>query len=121
LQEVRELRANRASVFASVRFHDAYIGEFSPKFMPNSRPSTVRDGTELAKAKGVPVDSLLDFTRNKALCLWHKESTPSLTYYPETNTFYCFGCGEHGDSVALYRKLNNCDFKTALKDLNKLS
>lgn len=29
-------------------------------------------------------------------CCFHSEDTPSLRWYEETNTYYCFGCGKGG-------------------------
>ena len=31
----------------------------------------------------------------------HEDSTPSFVLYPENNSYYCFGCGEWGDSIDL--------------------
>ena len=31
------------------------------------------------------------------LCPFHNEKTPSFTVFPQTNSFYCFGCGAGGD------------------------
>lgn len=50
------------------------------------------------------------------LCPFHIEKTPSFTIYPD-NRFKCFGCGEHGDSIAFIMKTEGCDFITAVKKL----
>lgn len=38
-----------------------------------------------------------------AKCPIHDEDTPSMRFYEETNTFYCFGCRAGGDVIALHR------------------
>lgn len=35
-------------------------------------------------------------TRNRILCQFHSEATPSMVLYPETGTFRCYGCGKYG-------------------------
>lgn len=37
-------------------------------------------------------------------CLFHLEAEPSLCVYPETNSFYCFGCGAAGDVITFAAK-----------------
>ncbi|MDL2215982.1 DNA primase [Ruminococcaceae bacterium OttesenSCG-928-N02] len=51
------------------------------------------------------------------LCPFHNEKTPSFTVYPDTNSFYCFGCGAAGDVIGFVRKMNNLDYVEAVKFL----
>ena len=51
------------------------------------------------------------------LCPFHNEKTPSFTVYPETQSFYCFGCGAGGDAVGFIRKIENLDYMDAVKSL----
>jgi len=41
----------------------------------------------------------LKVKNNKCICPFHSDGEPSLTFYPETNSFYCFGCNSGGDVV----------------------
>ncbi len=51
------------------------------------------------------------------LCPFHNEKTPSFTVYPETQSFYCFGCGAGGDAVGFIRRIENLDYIDAVKYL----
>lgn len=51
------------------------------------------------------------------LCPFHSEKTPSFVVYPETQSFYCFGCGAGGDVISFVKKINNVDYVEAVKTL----
>jgi len=51
------------------------------------------------------------------LCPFHKEKTPSFHVSVERNTWHCFGCGLGGDGFSFIEKIENVDFKGALKIL----
>ncbi len=57
----------------------------------------------------------------KCLCPFHSERTPSCTVYPETDSFYCFGCGAGGDVVTFIMKIENLDYYEAIKFLAEKS
>lgn len=51
-----------------------------------------------------------DKRRPQIKCPFHEERHPSFTTYPETNSWYCFGCGKGGNVfnfVKEYKKLDN--------------
>jgi len=120
VEQVKEERAARVSVFESVIFHEEYLDKFEPKVIPNSRPISAKDDSDKERAKAYPIDRLMRFDKKKACCIWHNEKTPSLNYYPKTNSVYCFGCGKYGDAIDVYREIHQCDFKTAVSELKKL-
>lgn len=119
VEDIKDERADRISVFESVIFHDKYIDEMTPKQVPNSLVKP-KDDSRLERAKSYPINQLMQFQHKKTCCLWHNEKTASLAYYPKTNSVYCFGCGKYGDAVDVYRAIHDCDFKTAVKELNDL-
>lgn len=49
------------------------------------------------------------------LCPFHNEKTPSFTVYPETASYYCFGCGAGGDVINFVRNIENLDYIEAVK------
>ena len=51
------------------------------------------------------------------LCPFHGEKTPSFTVYPETASFYCFGCGAGGDVITFTKKIENLDYIDAVRFL----
>ena len=51
------------------------------------------------------------------LCPFHNEKTPSFTVYPETQSYYCFGCGAGGEAVNFIRGVEHLDFTEAVRFL----
>ena len=51
------------------------------------------------------------------LCPFHGEKTPSFNVYPQSNSFYCFGCGVGGDIITFVEKIENLDYFEAVKFL----
>lgn len=55
------------------------------------------------------------------LCPFHNEKTPSFTVYPDTRSFYCFGCGAGGDVISFVRRIENLDYIEAVKAVAQLA
>lgn len=70
-----------------------------------------RLGLQVARKKTVPV---------KAICPFHKDSTPSLNLYEQSSRvdrahYHCFSCGAHGDVIDLVRGVKGLDFRGAIE------
>ncbi len=51
------------------------------------------------------------------LCPFHNEKTPSFAVYPDSGSFYCFGCGAGGDGVSFLMRMERLDYVEAVKSL----
>lgn len=78
----------------------------------------------IQQAKEVPIESLVDQRlrivgqRLYGLCPLHHEKTSSFVVYKATNTAWCFGCQQGGDTIKLTQLLHGYSFKEAVKYLN---
>ncbi len=76
-----------------------------------------------------PIDSVISSyvqlkKRGRTLvcnCPFHSEKTPSFTVFPDTQSFYCFGCGAGGDVITFIMKAENLDFLEAVRLLAERS
>ena len=131
LEDVKIEREHIATLWGDYSFHDMYIEHFTKPSLPTdtsgkARPQSNSDD-RLERAKSVLCTQLLPFRRAgrlmKTECLWHKDSDPSLTYYPEKNNCYCFVCGKYADSVDIYMHTHNLSgtngFLQAIKELTQ--
>ena len=55
-----------------------------------------------------------------AICPFHIENKASFTINTQKNLWYCFGCGEGGDTIKLYMKMKNVNFVKAIDELSTL-
>jgi len=93
------------------------LHEDAVKFAPLQTGIGKINDAMIARAKDVPIDTLLDIGRNNIECLWHDDRSPSLSYHKKGNFVKCFACDEYADSIKVYQKINNCDFKTAVIEM----
>jgi len=81
-----------------------------------------KDKVDLAAIKQIPITRYLAFNNSGfTKCLWHNDTNASLYYnnfdskYP--NTCHCFSCNHTYDVISVYMRINNVDFKLAIKRL----
>jgi DNA primase len=53
-------------------------------------------------------------------CPFHDDRSPSFVVYPETQSFYCFGCREHGDVLSFLMRMEHLTFPEALEVLREI-
>lgn len=55
----------------------------------------------------------------KGCCPFHGEKTPSFYVNPQTNLYYCFGCGVKGNPITFLREFERMSFKEAVDYLSE--
>jgi hypothetical protein len=73
--------------------------------------------SDIESARQYPITNMIQFTRNKALCIFHPDKNPSLHYLPKTNRVKCHACGEGGDAIRVFMHLNNVNFIQAIRSM----
>lgn len=76
-------------------------------------------GEKIAQAKKVPIGVILNQPTTQGMmltCPFHEDKHPSLKVNKD-NSWYCFQCGEHGDSIDMIIKLYSFSFKEAVERL----
>ena len=73
---------------------------------------------QLQFLRAIPIEDLasrlgLDVRHHKALCPFHNDHHASLSFNVRKNTYRCFVCDAHGDTIDLVRHLLNKDFQQA--------
>ena len=53
----------------------------------------------------------------KGLCPFHDERSPSFQVSPAKGLWYCFGCGEGGDTIDFVRRIDSLTFAEAVEKL----
>lgn len=57
----------------------------------------------------------------KCSCPFHSEKTPSCVIYPDSESFYCFGCGAGGDVITFVMRISNLSYIEAVRLLAERS
>ena len=75
---------------------------------------------DITQAREVPVSAIVAVSLKKAgqtcvgHCPLHDDKSPSFHVYPNTNSWYCFGCKRGGDTIAFIRLRYGLSFRDAM-------
>lgn len=74
------------------------------------KPISLMEKYEIQKLRELPIEGVaerlgLTVSHHKALCPFHDDSHPSLSFKTATNRYRCFVCGAHGGPIDLAMKL----------------
>ena len=75
----------------------------------------IRDNNDIESVIGSYIDLKRRGKNLVGLCPFHNEKTPSFTVYPDTASYYCFGCGAGGEVINFIRNIENLDFIESVK------
>ena len=78
------------------------------------------DQSDIQKLRSLPIEGVaerlgLRVSRHKALCPYHQDSHPSLSFSPSRNGFKCFVCDAHGGTIDLTMRVLNLPFLEACR------
>lgn len=82
------------------------------------------DKFDIMKLNELPIEQVaealgLSVTRHRALCPFHNDSNPSLTFSVRKNRYRCFVCGACGGPIDLVMRYLHKDFLSACKWLSE--
>lgn len=89
--------------------------------LPDEFLQTLRDNNNIESVMSGYVSLKRAGRYLKCNCPFHSEKSPSCFVYPQSNSFYCFGCGAGGDVITFTMKIENLDFYEAIKLLAERS
>ena len=84
-----------------MRFDDQFIGELKAR---NDIVDVISQYISLKQAGN----------RLNGLCPFHSEKTPSFTVFPDTASYYCFGCGAGGDVITFIMNTEHLAYPDAV-------
>ncbi len=88
--------------------------------IPPDTLQTIKERADVVAVVGAEVRLKRAGTLYEGLCPFHQEKSPSFKVNPHQNTYHCFGCGEHGDSLTFIQKYNSLSFPDAVRTLATL-
>ncbi len=85
--------------------------------LPQDFLAALHDRNDIVEVIGASVDLKRRGHIYFGLCPFHNEKTPSFAVYPDTSSFYCFGCGKGGDVISFVMEHDNLEYIEAVRAL----
>lgn len=85
--------------------------------LPEGFLQELRDNNDIISVAQSYVELKRSGSTFSCRCPFHTEKTPSCHFYPQTQSFYCFGCGAGGDVVNFIRMIESLDYIEAVRFL----
>ncbi len=89
----------------------------------NQKPKGWLSEDQIQQALTVPIENLISEPLRKSgktlvgLCPLHNELHPSFHIYPETNSYWCYGCNKGGNAINFLKQLHDYSFREAVQYL----
>lgn len=85
--------------------------------LPDGFLRELRDNNDIVSVMQSYVELKRAGSTYSCRCPFHSERTPSFHVYPDTQSYYCFGCGAGGDVVTFIKSIENLDYMEAVRFL----
>ena len=85
--------------------------------LPDGFLRELRDNNDMVSVAQSYVELKRAGSTYSCRCPFHSERTPSFHVYPDTQSYFCFGCGAGGDVVTFIRQIENLDYMEAVRFL----
>lgn len=86
---------------------------------PREWIDSVRERSDIVELIGSYVTLRRAGSNYTGLCPFHSERTPSFTVFPDTQSFFCFGCEAGGDAFTFVMRSENLEYPKAVEFLAK--
>ena len=85
----------------------------------NDLVNQIQNSLDIVEIIGEKVRLIRSGNSYKGLCPFHSEKTPSFHVFPDTQSYYCFGCHKGGNIFSFVMRTEGLEFREALEFLAK--
>ncbi len=87
--------------------------------IPRPIIEAIKDRSDIVELIGSYVTLRRAGANYNGLCPFHSERTPSFTVFPDSQSFFCFGCEAGGDAFTFIMRSENLEYPEAVEFLAK--